>query len=440
MQSTPCLAGVDDGLPPAVKIMPQYFSKLGYKSHLVGKWHQGYETPEQQPTRRGFDSFFGYLNGYLGYWDCTHYTNGVAGRDLRRNEEGAWRECYGNYLTELLTNEAVKVIRDHPEPDGLLLLLTHAAVHTTFMDIEREAPNGVQNTTGRGYLRAMIERLDWSVGEVVKALNERGLLNNTILVFIADNGAPTHASSFTNHGSNWPLRGEKGSVHDGGVRTVAAVWSPLLQNLSRISDQYFHISDWLPTLYAAAGGKSEELESKDGINQWDSLRSSTQSARDTIIINVDEETKTEAVIKNNWKLVKHNNPKLMGINDDYYYGESGRWMKYDAEKVNTSAVAQILGPIPDQYQMLKESASLNSPCPNETSAMAEDCHTDYCLFDILNDPTECYNLAANNSQIVADLKAIIDSYRPSLLPVSPKYFDSRANPKNWNDYWSPWIK
>ncbi|XP_066901742.1 arylsulfatase B [Halyomorpha halys] len=304
MQGTPCGSGVNDGLPTDVMIMPQYFSKLGYKTHLIGKWHLGYATQEHLPTRRGFDSFFGYLNGFLGYWDGTHFTNVTAGRDVRRNEEGAWRECYGHYLTDVLTKEAVDVIKEHQEPDGLLLILSHAAVHTTFMDIEREAPNGVQNITGRGYLRAMVERLDWSVGEVVKAMNERGLLNNTILVFIADNGAPTNSSIFTNHGSNWPLRGEKDSMHDGGVRTVAAVWSPLFQNLSHVSDQYFHISDWLPTLYAAAGGNSDELESKDGINQWDSLRSSTQGARDTIIINIDEETNTEAVIKNNWKLVK----------------------------------------------------------------------------------------------------------------------------------------
>ncbi|CAH1403407.1 unnamed protein product [Nezara viridula] len=440
MQSTPCLAGVDDGLPTDVKIMPQYFSKLGYKSHLVGKWHQGYETLEQLPTRRGFDSFFGYLNGFLGYWDCIHYMNGVAGRDLRRNEEGAWRECYGNYLTDLLTNEAVKIIREHQEPDGLLLLLTHAAVHTTFLDIEREAPEGVQNITSRGYLRAMAERLDWSVGEVVRALNERGLLNNTIIAFISDNGAPTYSSSFSNHGSNWPLRGEKGSVHDGGVRTVAAVWSPLLKNLSRVSDQYFHISDWLPTLYTAAGGDVNELESKDGINQWDSLVTSTHGARDTIIVNIDEETRTEAVIKSNWKLVKNQNPKSVGINDDLYYGESGRWMTYDLERVNTSAVARILGPISDKYKTLRQSASINVPCSDETSAMGEDCHTRYCLYDILNDPTECYNLAANNSAIVADLKAILESYRPSLVSVPPKYYDSRASPKNWNDYWSPWIK
>lgn len=84
-------------------------------------------------------------------------TQGVAGRDLRRNEEGAWRECYGNYLTDLLTNEAVKIIREHQEPDGLLLILSHAAVHTTFLDIEREAPDGVHNITGRGYLRGNVD-------------------------------------------------------------------------------------------------------------------------------------------------------------------------------------------------------------------------------------------------------------------------------------------
>ena len=78
---------------------------------------------------------------------------GKVGLDFRRNEEGAWNDCYGKYLTELLTEEAVKVIQEHEEEEGLLLILSHAAVHTTYLPIEQEAPGVVHNTTGRGYLR-----------------------------------------------------------------------------------------------------------------------------------------------------------------------------------------------------------------------------------------------------------------------------------------------
>ncbi|CAH1403406.1 unnamed protein product [Nezara viridula] len=441
MQGTPCIAGIHDGLPLNVTIMPQYFSKLGYKSHLVGKWHLGYESADYLPTRRGFDSFFGYLNGYLGYWDYTHHATGIGvGRDIRRNEEGVWTECYGNYLTDLLTKEAVRVISEHPEEDGLLLVLSHAAVHTTHLGPEREAAPDVRNLTNRGFLRATAERMDLSVGEMTRALHEKRLLNNSIIVFISDNGAPTFTNVYTNYGSNWPLRGEKGSVHDGGVRTVAAIWSPLIEKKSRVSNQYFHVTDWLPTLYAAAGGQPEDLGSQDGINQWASLLSSSPGTRDMILLNINDADQTEAVIKNKWKLIKNHDPQLMQINNDIYYGENGRWMTYDAKKLNSSAVAHILGPVPENYRQLRQSASVDSPCTDEAAAAAEDCHTRYCLYDILTDPTECYNLAANNSKVVADLKAIIDSYRPSVVPSPIKFFDSRASPKNWNDYWSPWME
>lgn len=439
MQAAPCSAGSHDGLPLNVKIMPEYFSNLGYKSHLVGKWHLGYESKGHLPTSRGFDSFFGYLNGFLGYWDYVHYSKGIrAGRDIRRNEEGVWGECYGHYLTDVLTKEAVRVISQHPGQGGLFLVLSHAAVHSTPLGPMREAPPRVSNTTNRGFLRATAERMDLSVGVVTRALHQRGLLNNSIIVFLSDNGAPTNTAQYTNYGSNWPLRGEKGSLHDGGVRTVAAIWSPLIEKKSRVSNQYFHISDWLPTLYAAAGGQPEDLENQDGIDQWTSLLSSTPGERDTILVNINDLHKTEAVIKNKWKLVKSNS-KQMRINVDAFYGENGRWMRYDAKKLNTSIVAQILGPVPKNYLELRRSASVDEGCTDKAAAIAEDCRTGYCLFDILNDPTECYNLASNNSRIVANLKAIIDSYRPSLVPTPPKNFDSRASPKNWNDYWSPWM-
>ncbi|KAK8772464.1 hypothetical protein V5799_021010 [Amblyomma americanum] len=99
----------------------------------------------------------------------------------------------------------------------------------------------------------MVDTLDDSVGAVVEALQEAGMLNNTVLVFSSDNGgAPwgTHAS----RGCNWPLRGSKGSLWEGAARAAAFLWSPLLEaGGGRLSQQLVHVADWLPTLYSAAG-------------------------------------------------------------------------------------------------------------------------------------------------------------------------------------------
>lgn len=95
--------------------------------------------------------------------------------------------------------------------------------------------------------------MDNSVGEVVKALKHKDMLNNSIIIFSTDNGGPAEGFNL-NAASNWPLRGVKNTLWEGGVRGAALLWSPLLRNKQRVSDQTIHISDWLPTLYHAAGG------------------------------------------------------------------------------------------------------------------------------------------------------------------------------------------
>lgn len=98
----------------------------------------------------------------------------------------------------------------------------------------------------------MVAALDRSVGRVVTALEERGMLENSIIVFMADNGAPT-LGRFPNWGSNYPLRGLKETMWEGGVRGAAMIWSPLIPAAPRVSNELMHITDWLPTLYAAGG-------------------------------------------------------------------------------------------------------------------------------------------------------------------------------------------
>lgn len=95
--------------------------------------------------------------------------------------------------------------------------------------------------------------LDDAVGSMVAALARRGMLEDSIIIFTADNGGA--AAGFNlNAASNWPLRGVKNTLLEGGVRGAGLIWSPLLGNTSRVANQTMHISDWLPTLYRAAGG------------------------------------------------------------------------------------------------------------------------------------------------------------------------------------------
>lgn len=99
----------------------------------------------------------------------------------------------------------------------------------------------------------MLTHLDESVGAVVSALESQNMLKDSIIIFSTDNGGPAEGFNL-NAASNWPLRGVKNTLWEGGIRGAALIWSPLLVKRNRVSNQTMHIADWLPTLYKAAGG------------------------------------------------------------------------------------------------------------------------------------------------------------------------------------------
>lgn len=149
----------------------------------------------------------------------------------------------------------------------------------------------------------MVSKLDDGVGEIVKSLDQNNMLQNSIILFISDNGSPTKGM-FANWGSNYPLRGIKNSLFEGGVRSVSLIWSPLIVQNSRVSNELIHISDWLPTLYTAAGGDISILDPElDGLDQWSSLVYDLPSPRTDILININEQSRNAALRFNNWKLL-----------------------------------------------------------------------------------------------------------------------------------------
>ncbi|GFY45062.1 arylsulfatase B [Trichonephila inaurata madagascariensis] len=102
----------------------------------------------------------------------------------------------------------------------------------------------------------MVAKMDNSVGNVFEALHDKNMLTNTIFVFASDNGGETNLNK-NGYASNYPLRGKKFTIWEGGIRVPAFIWSPLLQlREPRISNQLMHVTDWLPTLYTAAGKRN----------------------------------------------------------------------------------------------------------------------------------------------------------------------------------------
>eukprot|EP00091_Calanus_sinicus_P015384 TRINITY_DN33562_c0_g1_i1.p1 TRINITY_DN33562_c0_g1~~TRINITY_DN33562_c0_g1_i1.p1 ORF type:complete len:209 (-),score=39.13 TRINITY_DN33562_c0_g1_i1:66-692(-) len=141
----------------------------------------------------------------------------------------------------------------------------------------------------------MVTAMDESVGSVVKALKESGMLENTVIVFMSDNGGPTDKGA-----DNHPLRGSKGSLWEGGTRTPALISGNILS--PRTETRMFHITDWLPTLLDMAGIKSAE-EGLDGVSHWTSLAANTSLwGREEMLYNMFSKNRAAMRI-GDWKYV-----------------------------------------------------------------------------------------------------------------------------------------
>ena len=175
-------AAEQTGMPPELKIMPQYFKEAGYQTALSGKWHLGMAKEEFWPTNRGFDTSYGHMTGGIGYFDHT-----AAGRlDWHRNEESLEEE---GYSTELIANEAINIIENKDKDRPLFLYVAFNAPHTPI-----EAP--VKNIEKFSYLTdkkdqvyaANVNALDFEIGKILKAIEKEGILEETIILFFSDNG------------------------------------------------------------------------------------------------------------------------------------------------------------------------------------------------------------------------------------------------------------
>ncbi|KAG7202809.1 hypothetical protein KM043_009967 [Ampulex compressa] len=448
MQGDGIRGGEPRGLPVDIRILPEYLSVLGYTTKLIGKWHLGYHTAQHTPLHRGFDFFLGFYNSHVGYYHYQYSNQNMSGYDMHRGDDPA----YGlprEYATDLFTDEAIKIIEHHELPRPLYLQISHLAVHAPLESPDEHDDKDfshIRDPSRRKYAR-MVVQLDGSVGRIVHALGDKGMLRDSLILFLSDNGAPS-IGRLRNWGSNYPLRGTKYTLYEGGVKGVAVLWSPRLHKAARVSNQLIHITDWLPTLYSAAGGDLKDLGDIDGVNQWQVLNTGEGTARDKLLLNIDEVKKTEAAISSRFKLLRGS---IYNGYYDGYSGDSGRVngsLPSYSEAVLKSSVSQGItyhlgGPVtqPSTMMQLRREATIRCH-PNMTYYARRaftTCNVSDCLFDLLNDPCETRNVAEQYVRMTNDLDLFLEHYGRILVKQVRVPVDWLADPKIKNNTWEPWM-
>ena len=215
------------GLPLDEKTLAEVLHKEGYKSAIVGKWHLG-THPNFHPLNRGFDYFYGFLSGGHNY-----FINQLTIENLENvKSKWAWyrtklmenhktlefEDYKTDYLTDELSEAALRFIDKQSENDqSFFLFLSYNAPHTPMHATEKYLSRfpEIQDRKRKTYA-AMVSAVDDGIGLVLEKLKENILIENTIIVFLSDNGG-----AHNNASQNIPLRGTKGSVYEGGLRAVS---------------------------------------------------------------------------------------------------------------------------------------------------------------------------------------------------------------------------
>ncbi|XP_065663200.1 arylsulfatase J isoform X9 [Hydra vulgaris] len=202
--------------------LPQYLKQQGYKTYGVGKWHLGFFAKEYTPTYRGFDSYYGSYLGKGDYWNHSN-TETFTGLDLHDNEKviiGVFSQD-GVYNTEMYTSKAISYISNHNCSEPLFLYLAFQAVHSSNSEVDPlQAPQEwidkfsyIKHEQRRKYA-AMLAYMDYGIGRVHEALNEKKMLDNSVIIFTTDNGGPSNGFN-NNWANNFPLRGVKATLFEG---------------------------------------------------------------------------------------------------------------------------------------------------------------------------------------------------------------------------------
>ena len=250
------------GIAPEELTIPELLKTAGYHTKMVGKWHLGFHVEGSHPLDAGFDEYLGLYSNY------STVKERVDERTIYRNREVLEKDVPFENVTKLYTDEVVDFIKqEHRKP--FFIYFAHHIAHDPILP--SSAFKGTSGKQGGGLFGDFVKELDHSVGRVLDAVGEAGLSENTLVVFMSDNGP-------ARHGSAGPLRGGKYVTMEGGHRVPAIFYWPGHIPAGRVSDAMVSSLDLLPLFCHVAGVGLPTDRTIDGKNIIDLLTGKTDQS------------------------------------------------------------------------------------------------------------------------------------------------------------------
>jgi arylsulfatase A-like enzyme len=241
----------DIGLGDNIVTMADVFQKNKYKTIALGKWHLG-KTEDDHPNKRGFDEFYGFLDGARSYFPIETPTK------TRMLQQNGKHVKFDGYLTDVLTDRALGFVEENKEKP-FFMYLSYNAVHAPFEAKKEDLKKFKEHP--RQMLAAMTWNVDENIGRLTNKMKSLGLLQNSIVYFLVDNGGV-----YSNNVSNGPLKGHKGGKFEGGLRVPFIIHYPSMLKGIHKFDGLTSSLDIFATSIAAAGIKETEALQLDGVN------------------------------------------------------------------------------------------------------------------------------------------------------------------------------
>ena len=316
------------GLDPREITVGDLLRTAGYRNAVIGKWDMG-QAKRYLPLQRGFDFFYGHGNNGIDYY--THERYGIHSM-FRGNARST--EDRGTYATDLFKREAIRFIRE-------------SQVRPFFLYLPFNAPHGASNLEKTGvqapaeYIAkypsmdpkarltsyyAAVTCMDAAIGEVMKTLRATGQDRNTLVIFHSDNGG-------SGNGGNAPLRGQKSTMWEGGLRVPFIAWWPGKLPAGVVTDEFLTSLELMPTFAAVSGAKPRAGVKLDGFDMLPILRGERKSPRTEMYW---ERRSQRAARVGKWKWVD-----MGGANTGLFDLTSDLGEKRDVSKENPEVLAMM---------------------------------------------------------------------------------------------------